>query len=159
MLEQQCPAKVLTTQNQNRWSWSVDSRLAQHWTFLLCDNDDEQRATDSRCLYSRNAGFTPRTLVFTPHDFQGPRQPTNCLATSPSYPAWTPTEACMDVLSQGNRQDQRILQYCPSKTYQREASGLSLYLSVCLIEQPPYHNCTPRDCSERLPFWWTSSFF
>ncbi len=45
------------------------------------------------------------------------------------------------------------------ETYPREASGLSLYLSVCLIDWPPYHNCTPRDCSERLPFWWTSSFF
>lgn len=39
----------------------MDSRLAQHWTFLLCDNeddddDDEQRATDSLS--------TPRTLSF-----------------------------------------------------------------------------------------------
>ena len=48
------------------------------------------------------------------------------------------------------------LQYCPWNWREK----LSLYLSVCVsVCRPPYHNCTPRDCSERLPFWWTSSFF
>lgn len=50
--------------------------------------------------------------------------------------------------------DQRIYSTVRQKTSSREASGPSLYPSVRLTDRPPYyHNCTPRDCSERLPFF------
>lgn len=116
---------------------SVDSRLAQHWTFLLCDNevDDEQRATDS--LSSLNAGFTP-------NDSQGPRRPTNCSASSQPERRPRLTWKC----SQGTN---RLvdLQYCPSNLLETSIWCVSLsLLSVCLSDRPPYHNCTPRDCSE-----------
>lgn len=65
-------------------------------------------------------------------------------------------EAHVDVLfTQGNKQnptDRWIFTANVRQTHWREASSLSL-LSVCLSDRPPYHDCTPRDCSERLPFW------
>lgn len=86
-----------------------------------------------------------------------PDSPTELSSRLPLLPAWTPAEARVDVLSQGLAD----LQSCPSENLREREHPVCLFicLSVCLTDRPPYHNCTPRDCSERLPFWWTSSFF
>lgn len=106
---------------------SVDLRLAQHWTFLLCDyedNDDEQRATDSLSFYTPS-GFYPLWLSRT--------QTANCLTTS-LPPSLKSQQRLVWTYSCRKLADQRILLNYPSKTYPREASGLSPHLSVCLSD-------------------------
>lgn len=69
--EQQCPAKVLT-QKPKQMKMDSCGVFAQHWTFLLCDNEDEQRASDSPYL---NFFLHPlwllqtQTAVFELHTF------------------------------------------------------------------------------------------
>lgn len=106
---------------------SVDSRLAQHWTFLLCDNedDDEQRATDSLSL------STPRTLVLPPMTLKDPDS-LRTVKPPPLLPAWTPTEARVDVLSQGTNRP-ADLQNCPWNLPERSIWSVSL--SVCLSDR------------------------
>lgn len=126
MLDQPCPAKVLQTQNQNRWSKRVDSYLAQHWTFLLCDNedddgDDEQRAIDS---------LLPKCWFYPhPHDSKGPRQ------WPPLFPAWTPTKAHVDLLA-GNQWTSGYTVLHPQNSSQEHLVWLSLCLSVWFINHP-----------------------
>lgn len=112
--------------------WSVDSRLAQHWTFLLCDNeDDEQRATDSLSLSLtlNSAGFYPPWLSRTQTAY------TNCFSHLPSSQperrqrlAWT--------YSRREPTDQRIYSTVrQKKKHLLERSIWSVSLSVCLSDR------------------------
>ena len=85
----------------------------------------------------RNCSATSPSLFFLPR----PRTPTDVGGLAWTYSRREPT-------------DQRIYSTVRQKTSSREASGPPLYPSVRLTDRPPYyHNCTPRDCSERLPFF------
>lgn len=84
------------------------------------------------------------------------RTQTACLATSPPPCLNAIWGSCGCTLT-GNQQTSGFT-VLSDKTYSRDASGLSHCPSVRSIDHPTTI-ALPRDCSERLPFWWTSSFF
>lgn len=67
MLEQQCPAKVLQRKTKTDEAKVWTSRLAQHWTFLLCDNedDDDEQKSNWLSLDSPERWFYPPWLSRT----------------------------------------------------------------------------------------------
>lgn len=154
MLEQLL--KVLRRRNQNRWSLKcADSRCCSalnipvvwQWRWWWATSNWLSLSTPQKHWF-----LSPVTLK-DPELFHHLPYPPSLNANQ---------EAHVDVLfAQGSKQnptDRWIFTENVRQTHWREASSLSL-LSVCLSDRPPYHDCTPRDCSERLPFWWTSSFF
>lgn len=151
MLEQPCPAKVLRRKTKTDEVKCGLSFVAQHWTLLRAVKMMMWWWAKSNWLslsqLLKSWFLSPMTLK-DPNSLQTVKPP-------PLLPAWMPTEARVDAFSQGNNRPED-LQYCLSNLLKRSIWSVSL---ICLSDWPPNHNCTPRDCSERLPFWWTSSFF
>lgn len=94
---------------------------------------------------------TPWMLVLPHNDTQGLRQSTNCLATTFLLGPIATRGLCGRILA-GNQQTSEFTRNLPTGSIQSVSF-------ICSSDRPSYHDCTPRDCSERLPFWWTSSFF
>lgn len=108
---------------------TVDSRLAQRWTFLLCDDEDEQTAVGVVLGFFLNPQLSrTQKACFSP-----PSGPNTDLRLT-----WT-------------RSDREPVPDGRTPGAVRSVSS-----------SPPFWNpliALPRDCSERLPFWWTSTFF
>lgn len=135
------------------------------WTLLRVLLSTEHSCCVTMKMMSKKSNglslYYPNAVFFvTPRDSQGPRQPKKLFShlPLPPFPPQGPKRQPMGGLawtySRREPTDQRIYSTVRQKTSSREASGPSLYLSVRLTDRPPYyHNCTPRDCSERLPFF------
>lgn len=116
----------ITNAKPKQMKLSVDSHLAQHWTFLLWDNEDdfhEQRAADSFP--------TPWALVLPPMTLKDPDKLSSHLPPSSQTErqprlVWT--------FSGRELTDQRILSTVRQNP--RETSGLSLCLSVWSMDHP-----------------------
>lgn len=154
MLEQQCPAKVLrrkTKTNEVKCGLVSCSALNIHvvWQWRW------QAKSNGLSLSLSLALFTPRMLFLTPPPWIS-RTQTACLAT-PYNPSPNAIWGSCGCTLAGNQQTSGF-PVLSVRTYSREASGPSHCPSVWSID---YRTtiALPRDCSERLPFWWTSSFF
>lgn len=112
---------------------TVDSRLAQRWTFLLCDDDEDDEQTAGSLFFF----WTPlpqlsrtQTACFSPPS--GPNANLRLM--------WT----CSDR--------EPVPDGRTAGAVRSASSSVRLKTTFPLI-------ALPRDCSERLPFWWTSNFF
>lgn len=149
MLEQQCPAKVLrrkTKTNEVKCGLVSCSALNIHVVWQWRWWAKSKWLSLSRSLLPERC-FCPPWLS---------RTQTACLATSPPPSLNANWGSCGCTLA-GNQQTSGFT-VLSVKTYSREASGPSHCPSVWSIDHPTTI-ALPRDCSERLPFWWTSSFF
>lgn len=149
MFEQLCSAKVLQHKNQNRWShvWTV----AQHWTFLLCDEDNG----DSDDLYVSKEQLT---LSVYHLDCRFPlsddtQKDLDSLGTGQPPPSpELGLAACVDMQGTNRRVD--FTWDLP----ERNIWSVHFICHVCLIDHPTTI-ALPEIAVRDYLFWWTSSFF
>lgn len=157
MFEQQCPAKSVTTQKPKQMkSKCADSRCCSalnipvvwqwRWWWWWAKSN----------WLSLSLSFsTPpkKTLVFNPHDSQGPRQPNKLFRHLPSsQPERQPRGSCGRIIRAGkkknkqktNQQTGGFLQQCPSNPLERSVWSVSF---VCLSV---WSTTLPRLHSQRL---------
>lgn len=120
-------------QNPERMKLTVDSRLAQRWTFLLCDDDeDDEQTAGSLFFFWKPLPQLSRTQTAC---FSPPPGPNANLRLMWTY---SDREPVPDGRAAG--------------AVRSASSSVRLKTTFPLI-------ALPRDCSERLPLWWTSNFF
>lgn len=126
---------------------SVDSRLAQHWTFLLCDNedDDEQKSnwlSLSLSIHSPNAVFLLFFYLFFfffwhPMTLKDPDSPLSCRAASPPPGLDASRGSCGRTLAGTSGFTVFVRQ---KNLHERNTRSVSL--SVCLSVWPIDHPTT-----------------
>lgn len=152
MLEQQCPAKVLTTQNQNIWS--------EVWTRVLLSTEHSCCVTMkmmSKEQLTLSLSLLPETPVLPPMTLKDPDSLYELFSHLPSsQPERQPRLAW--TCSRREPTDQRIYSTVRQKpTREKHLVCLFICLSVWLIDHPT--TIALPEIAVRLPFWWTSSFF